>query len=66
MSRKLEMTENLFVEYAKEIEEVLRAAVRRAVLEHKRAGNPIAVWKEGRVTIVPPEEIILDDSPTEN
>lgn len=35
----------------------LRRAVRQALLEHKQAGNPIAVWKDGRVVIVPPEEI---------
>ncbi len=66
MNEKLEMTENLFVEHAVKIEEVLRGAVRRALLEHKRAGNPIAIWKDGAVVIVPPEEILVDDAPTEN
>lgn len=32
-------------------------AVRAAIRDHKRAGNPIAEWRDGRVVIVPPEEI---------
>lgn len=34
-------------------------AVANAVREHKEAGNPIAVWKDGKVVIVPPEEIVI-------
>jgi ABC-type proline/glycine betaine transport system ATPase subunit len=26
---------------------------------HKRLGNPIAIWKDGKVVIVPPEEIVI-------
>ncbi len=32
-------------------------AVREALLDHKRAGNPVAIWRDGKVVIVPPEEI---------
>jgi hypothetical protein len=32
-------------------------AIRDAVLDHKRAGNPIAEWRDGKVVIVPPEQI---------
>lgn len=35
----------------------LRQAVREALLAHKRAGNPVAVWKDGRVEWVKPEDI---------
>jgi hypothetical protein len=35
----------------------LRLAVREALQEHKRAGNPVAIWRNGRVEWVPPEEI---------
>lgn len=44
-------------------EEVLRrftVAVREALLDHKRAGNPVAVWRDGKVVIVPPEEIAVE------
>lgn len=41
--------------------QAIQKAVRAAVLDHKRSGNPIAGWKEGRVVIVPPEEIFADE-----
>ena len=47
----------------KAVEEVFRRAVRHALRMHKRAGNPIAVWRDGRVIIIPPEEIIVADEP---
>jgi hypothetical protein len=39
----------------------VRKAVREAVREHQRAGNPVAEWRDGRVVLIPPEEIRLDD-----
>jgi hypothetical protein len=42
------------------IDNALVDAVRDAVLQHKRAGNPIAVWESGHVVWVPPEEIAAD------
>jgi hypothetical protein len=38
------------------VEEAGRA-VEEAVRDHKRAGNPIAEWQNGRVVLVPPEQI---------
>lgn len=35
-------------------------AVREALLDHKRAGNPVAVWRDGRVQWIPPEEIPVE------
>jgi hypothetical protein len=32
-------------------------AVEEAVRDHKRAGNPIAEWRDGRVVLVPPDQI---------
>ena len=32
-------------------------AVRAALLEHKLAGNSIAVWRDGKVVLLPPEQI---------
>lgn len=37
--------------------EAMRRAVREALLDHKRAGNPVAIWKNGRVEWVQPEDI---------
>jgi hypothetical protein len=32
-------------------------AIRDALLQHHRAGNPIAVWRDGQVVWIPPEDI---------
>jgi hypothetical protein len=39
----------------------LRSAVRDALARHKKAGNPVAVWRDGKVIWLRPEEI--PDSP---
>lgn len=44
------------------IERALSRAVREALLQHKRAGNPVSVWRDGRVCWIAPEEIQVADS----
>ncbi|HXG67154.1 MAG TPA: hypothetical protein VNO70_18775, partial [Blastocatellia bacterium] len=61
MAVKVDMPEDLFISKGKELEEVLWRAVRQALLMHKRAGNPVASWKDGKVVMIPPEEIPVDD-----
>jgi hypothetical protein len=56
---------NLLYTHAKDIELVFRKAVREAVLEHKRANNPIAIWRDGKVVILQPDEIVIDDEEEE-
>ena len=41
----------------------MRRGVREALLRHKRLGESIAVWRDGRVVIVPPDEIAIDEEP---
>ena len=53
------LTKDYFATHAKEIGKVLQKAVNHALLMHKRLGNPIATWKDGKVVIVPPEEIVV-------
>jgi len=53
------LTNDYFAEHAKDIEKVLQRAVNHALLMHKRLGNPIAVWKDDKVVIIPPEEIVI-------
>ncbi|MBA3355431.1 MAG: hypothetical protein H0U18_05720 [Pyrinomonadaceae bacterium] len=53
------LTRDFFAEHAKDIEKILRHAVNQALLMHKQLGNPIATWKDGKVVIVPPEEIVI-------
>ena len=40
-----------------QIVEAVGRAVQEAVRDHKRAGNPIARLRDGKVVLVPPEEI---------
>ena len=49
------------VKHADEIERIFRKAIRHELWIHKRLGNPIATWKDGKVVIIPPEEIPVDD-----
>jgi hypothetical protein len=44
--------------------EAMGQGVREALLRHKRAGNPIAVWRDGAVVWIPPEEIEVNDTPS--
>jgi hypothetical protein len=37
-------------------------AIHETVREHKLLGQPIVVWRDGKVVWVPPEEIELDES----
>jgi hypothetical protein len=41
--------------------EAMSQAVREALLEHKRAGNPVAVWRDGQVVLIQPEDIPVED-----
>lgn len=36
-------------------------SIRNAVLQHKRAGNPIATWRDGKVVWIPAEEIEVEE-----
>ena len=39
------------------IDEAIRESVRRALLAHKNAGNPVAVWRNGQVVMLNPESL---------
>ncbi|MCY3766062.1 MAG: hypothetical protein OXH06_11635 [Gemmatimonadetes bacterium] len=46
------------------IDDALREAVRKALLQHKRKGNPIATWRNGKVVWIPAHQIEVEmDSP---
>jgi len=51
------LTDDYFATNAIEIGKVFQRAVNDALRMHKRLGNPIAAWRDGRVVIIPPEEI---------
>lgn len=39
------------------ITEALAQGVRVALLQHKQAGNPIVVWRDGKAVWIKPEDI---------
>jgi hypothetical protein len=41
------------------IVQAMNSAAREAVLQHKQEGLPIVVWRDGKVTWIPPEEVNL-------
>ena len=43
------------------IDEALRLGVRDALLRHKRLGERVATWQDGRVVILEPEQIPIDE-----
>ncbi len=65
MRAEHKIPEKLFIVEGERIELILRRAVRHALLEHKRAGNTIAAWKDDQVVMIPAEEILVEDTPDE-
>jgi len=45
------------------VEAALQAAVRDALILHKRAGQPIAVWENEQVVLIPADKIEILDGP---
>jgi len=39
------------------VEQALRDAARQAILEHKKEGLPLAMWRDGKVVWVPAEDL---------
>ena len=39
------------------IDKALKKAVQEALVRHKQAGNPIVVWRDGKIIWLKPEEI---------
>ncbi|OKH39332.1 hypothetical protein NIES2119_06215 [[Phormidium ambiguum] IAM M-71] len=47
----------------KKVTQALAKAVREALRKHKQTGNSVAVWRDGKVVWIPPEEINLIEQP---
>jgi hypothetical protein len=54
-------TDDEFLRRELEVERILRLAVREALLEHKKLGRSIAVWKGNRVVTLTADEIPVDE-----
>ncbi len=50
-----------FFNTGSEIDEALQKAVKEALLLHKKAGNPIASWEDGKIIWIQPEDIPVED-----
>lgn len=48
------------IENGEPIDRAVRRGVREALLEHKRAGNPVAVWRDEKVVWLAPDEILIE------
>ena len=57
MRIKSDNLQDLLIAEEKAVDEAVNEAVRHALLSHKRAGNPVASWKNGKVVMIPAEKI---------
>jgi len=46
-------------------EKALKEAVAEAIDEHRRNGVPIAVWRNGKVVLVPPSQMMVREPQAE-
>ena len=42
------------------IQAAIHKGIRAALRRHKQAGNPVAVWRDGQVVWIAPEDIPVD------
>jgi hypothetical protein len=57
---KRDRIEDFFSDTA-QITEAMQRAIYEAILDHKRAGNPIATMRDGRVVWIQPEDIEIPE-----
>lgn len=43
----------------KKAEEALKKAVRQAIEEHKRLGQPLVIWQKGKVKLISPTQQLM-------
>ena len=44
----------------KRLDDLAKEAVRKALRQHKRLGQSVAVWQDGKVVLLAPEDIPVD------
>ncbi|HCX90557.1 MAG: hypothetical protein COW04_06310 [Deltaproteobacteria bacterium CG12_big_fil_rev_8_21_14_0_65_43_10] len=62
MKKKKNPKSNLL---AYQAEKALKEAVAEAIVEHKRKGIPIVVWRDGKVVEIAPEQIEVREPQSE-
>ena len=43
------------------VDEAIRKAIRDAMLSHKRLGDPVVGWKDGKVVWIPADQIEVEE-----
>ena len=52
-NKKLKLNSaNLLVEHGDLVDKAIKNAVRNALLKHKQANNPVAVWRDGKEVLL--------------
>ena len=46
-------------------EEALKKAVAKAISDHKRTGDPIVIWRDGKIVKIPAEQIEIREPDAE-
>ncbi len=54
MKKKKNISGAAIIEQA---EKALKKAVQETIADHKRTGDPIAIWRDGKAVFVQPEEL---------
>lgn len=49
--------ENLLTANSEAVDRAVKQAVKTALLKHKMLNNPVAIWRDGKVVLLQPEEI---------
>ena len=64
--KKVKANENMSeMPMAVRAEEALKKAVAKAIADHKRTGDLIVVWRDGRVVKIPAEQIEIREPEAE-
>jgi hypothetical protein len=50
-----------FFNNGNEIDKALQRGVKKALLQHKKEGNPVVSWKDGKIVWIQPHDIPVDD-----
>jgi len=64
MTNEPDIDINALFEQGTPIDEAMNEAVREVVRRHRQTGQPLAVWRNGRVELIPPELAdLIDEEP---
>ena len=44
-------------------EKAMRNAIAKVVEAHRRTGEPLVIWRDGKVVLLPPDQLAVHESP---